>query len=168
MKTKIMARPTKYKKEYNEQAYELCLLGFTDKELAEFFGVVESTINDWKKKHKEFSKSVNAGKEIADGKVAKSFYKRACGYSYDEITQEGANGQMTVTKIVTKEVVPDSGAALNWLKNRQPNKWRDKKEMVVKSDVTVNDLSKLTDEELNELERITSKLERNTGREGKA
>jgi hypothetical protein len=30
-------RPTKYKEEYNEQAYKLCLLGATDKELADFF-----------------------------------------------------------------------------------------------------------------------------------
>ena len=28
-------RPTKYKEEYAEQAYKLCLLGATDKELSE-------------------------------------------------------------------------------------------------------------------------------------
>lgn len=30
-------RPTKYKEEYTDQAYKLCLLGATDKEMADFF-----------------------------------------------------------------------------------------------------------------------------------
>ena len=31
-----MARPTDYRQEYAEQAHKLCLLGFTDKQLAVF------------------------------------------------------------------------------------------------------------------------------------
>ena len=41
-------RPTKYKDEYCEQAYKLCLLGATDKEMADFFQVSLSTLNLWK------------------------------------------------------------------------------------------------------------------------
>lgn len=117
-----VGRPTKYDESYNEQGYKLCLLGFTDIELAEFFNVVEDTINEWKRVHPEFSVSVNRGKAIADAEVAQSFHKRAVGYSYEEETYEGGE----LTKTVVKEMAPDSGAALNWLKNRQPNKWRDK------------------------------------------
>ena len=40
-------RPTKYEEEYNEQAYKLCLLGATDKEIGDFFNVDERTINNW-------------------------------------------------------------------------------------------------------------------------
>lgn len=135
----MAGRPSKYKKEYNKEAYGLCLLGYTDKELASHFEVSKTTLNKWKKDYPEFLTSVKEGKELADVKVTKAFFKRACGYSYDEITQEGANGQMTVTKIVTKEVVPDSGAALNWLKNRQPDKWRDKKEIKHSGDINFTD-----------------------------
>lgn len=117
-------RPTDYKAQYNVQAKKLCLLGATDKELADFFNVSESTINLWKKKHPKFSDSVKAGRILADANVARSFYKRAIGYKFEEETHEmGIH-----TKTVIKEVAPDSGAALNWLKNRQPDKWRDKKE----------------------------------------
>lgn len=129
-----MARPTKYKKEYNEQAYELCLLGYTDKELAKYFEVNKDTIQKWKKKYKEFSDSVKAGKDAADGKVAKSLYKRALGYMYDETIKEVENGKLKVTKVVTKEQAPDAGAALNWLKNRQPEKWRDKQDLQISGD----------------------------------
>jgi len=41
-------RPTKYDEKYNEQAYKLCLLGASDKDMADFFQVTESTLNLWK------------------------------------------------------------------------------------------------------------------------
>ena len=44
---------------------------------------------------------------------------------------------MTVTKVVVKEVQPDAGAALNWLKNRQPQHWRDKQEVEQSGQVKV-------------------------------
>ncbi len=128
-KIKKTGRPTAYKKEYAEQTYKLCLLGYTDKDLAEFFNVSKVTINTWKKKHKDFLYSVTRGKDLADADVAASFYKRATGYRYDEVHQELRDGELQVTRVITKEVVPDAGAALNWLKNRQPEIWRDKQEV---------------------------------------
>ena len=44
-------RPTDYKKEYDEQAYKLTLLGAVDTELANFFNVAEATIHNWKINH---------------------------------------------------------------------------------------------------------------------
>lgn len=48
-------RPTDYRPEYAEHARKLCLLGATDKDLADWFEVVESTVNLWKLAHPEFS-----------------------------------------------------------------------------------------------------------------
>lgn len=125
-----MARPTRYKAEYAEQAYKLCLLGADDKALADFFGVAEKTIDNWKKAHKEFLQSVIRGKDWADAEVAHSFRKRAVGYRYAEIHEEAdKEGELKVTRKIHKEVPPDAGAALNWLKNRQKDKWRDKQEV---------------------------------------
>lgn len=115
-------RPTKYDPTYNEQAYKLCLLGFTDPELAIFFEVNDDTIYEWKIVYPEFSEAVKRGKAIADADVAQSFHKRAVGYTYEEKTFEGGE----LTKTVEKEMPPDAGAALNWLKNRQKTKWTDK------------------------------------------
>ncbi|MDD5356326.1 MAG: hypothetical protein PHY56_07320, partial [Candidatus Omnitrophica bacterium] len=33
------------------------------------------------------------------------------------------------TKVTVKEVIPDVTAQIFWLKNRQPDKWRDKQEV---------------------------------------
>ena len=35
--------------------------------------------------------------------------------------------EMVITKEITKEVVPDTTAQIFWLKNRKPEKWRDKR-----------------------------------------
>jgi hypothetical protein len=143
----MAGRPTDYKEEYNEQAEKLCKLGATDKELADFFEVAESTIYEWKIKNPEFSEAVKKGKIIADAEVANSFHKRAVGYQYDEVTFEKLDNKVNLEitsagdikqddsykkKVVTKEIPPDAGAALNWLKNRQPEKWRDKTEKDVR------------------------------------
>lgn len=135
-------RPTKYNEDINEQVYKLSLLGLTDKEMADVIGISESTFNKWKHDYPEFSESVTRGKTKADADVAVSFRKKAIGYQYDEVTKESCinpetkKREMTVTKVVVKEVQPDAGAALNWLKNRQPQHWRDKQE-VEQSGVTV-------------------------------
>jgi len=140
----MAGRPTKYKNEYNEQAYKLCLLGATDKELSDFFEISESTLNLWKKLHKEFSESVKAGKIISDATIASKLYQRAMGYRYDEVhyekvnvdvdkVEETNNDDMKIEvykkKLITKEVAPDTTAAIFWLKNRQKEKWRDKQEI---------------------------------------
>jgi len=86
-----MGRPSKYKPEYAEQAYKLCLLGATDAELADFFAVSEQTINAWKGDFPEFLESLTNGKHHADAKVAQALYHRALGYSHpeDKIFQVG-------------------------------------------------------------------------------
>lgn len=122
-----MARPSEYKAEYAEQAYKLCLLGATDKELADFFQVTEQTVNNWKRAQPEFFESITRGKMMADAQVAESLFKRALGYSHQ------AEKIMVVAGTVQREEYtehypPDTPAASLWLRNRQPEKWRDRQQ----------------------------------------
>lgn len=66
---KKRGRKSAYQKEYANQALKLCLLGATDKELADFFSVSEQTLNKWKKDYPEFLESLKKGKNIADANV---------------------------------------------------------------------------------------------------
>lgn len=120
-----MARPTEYRQEYAEQARKLCLLGYTDKQLADFFGVNESTITRWKQKHREFCMSIKMGKIVADAEVVQSLYKRALGYDYTEVEIK-TEGSKTSRRVIKKQLAPDTTAQIFWLKNRQPTTWRDK------------------------------------------
>lgn len=132
-------RPTKYREEYAEQAYKLCLLGATDAEMADFFAVTESTINKWKLDYPEFSESSKRGKVMADANVAQRLYERACGYEHEEdkiFQYEGA----PVVVPTRKYYPPDTQAASLWLRNRQPGKWRDKTDLDVRVDKTEFDI----------------------------
>lgn len=150
-----MGRKTTYKEEYANQALKLTLLGATDKALADFFGVRESTINNWKKDFPEFLESLKKGKEIADSNVASKLYNRAIGYDYEEKTSESKKDKdgmyhLVETKKVKKHMPADTTAAIFWLKNRQPDLWRDRKELDAK--VNLNDeLESMSNEQLRKI-----------------
>jgi hypothetical protein len=123
-------RPTKYKAEYCAQARKLCVKGFIDTEIAEFFDISEATLNNWKHAHPEFLESLKDGRVYSDDKVMNSLYNRALGFDYTETkTEDGDSGKkITVT---TKKQVGDTTAQIFWLKNRQPKDWREKKEVEI-------------------------------------
>ena len=155
-------RPSKYDDKYNEQAYKLCLLGATDKELADFFQIDEATFYRWKNDYPQFCDSLTRGKMVADADVAKSLYQRAKGYEHKETITATFQGKITDTMDVIKHYPPDTPAATLWLKNRQPNKWRDK----VETEITgLNggpiELSNVTNLHDDDLKRIVDIMERN-------
>ncbi|EEY5875055.1 terminase [Escherichia coli] len=120
-----MARPTKYQEAYAEQARKLCLLGYTDVELADFFEVSESTINKWKLDYPKFSESIKKGKVVADAEVSDRLYQRAMGFVAPDIDIRVIENRIVETPL-EKYYPPDTTAAIFWLKNRQKDKWRDK------------------------------------------
>jgi hypothetical protein len=138
-----VGRPTKYRPEYCEQARKLCLLGYTDEDLALKFEVDVSTISLWKLDYKEFSEAIKEGKEIADSNVADSLYKRAMGFEHDseeiKIMNDPVIGQYIERVPVRKIYPPDPTSMIFWLKNRQRTKWRDKIETGI-TDTEGNDL----------------------------
>ena len=133
----MAGRPTDYKDEYCEQVEKLCRLGATDKEIADFFDIAESTLNNWKSEHHEFMESLKKGKMIADAEVADKLFKRATGYSHDEVDVKMYEGEIILTPLI-KHYPPDTTAAIFWLKNRQRDKWRDKQETELTGGLTIN------------------------------
>lgn len=124
----LIGRPSKYREEYAEQAYRLCLLGLTDAELGTAFDVTEQTINNWKNDFPQFFESIKRGKLLADGNVADRLFQRAIGYSHPDTHFSSYEGVVTETDTV-KHYPPDTTAAIFWLKNRQRKHWRDKTEV---------------------------------------
>lgn len=106
--------------------------GLTDEQIAHNAGIATSTLYEWKNQFPEIADALKRGKEVVDILVENALLKRALGYRYDEVTKEAVEDEETgetrlrVTKVVTKEIVPDVTAQIYWLKNRRPDKWRDK------------------------------------------
>jgi len=101
--------------------------GYTDKQVAEILDVKEQTINNWKIAHPIFFESLKDWKLEADRKVEEALYQRACGYeSYDyKVVSDGGNMGSHVEE-VKKHVPADPTSMIFWLKNRQPDQWREK------------------------------------------
>lgn len=135
---KSAGRPTDYREEMNDQVYKLCMLGATDEQIADFFDIQVSTLNNWKKRHPAFMESIKQGKMGADMNVVNSLYKRATGYTAKKVVTANTGGIITDVKEVDEYVGPDTGAAIFWLKNRQPKQWRDKQDIAHSGQIDSN------------------------------
>lgn len=106
--------------------------GLTDEQISRNMGIGTTTLYRWKDEFEEIRESLKRGKEVVDRQVENALLKRALGYEYTETTREAVQDpnsgevKMQVTKKVTKQVAPDTTAQIFWLKNRKPDKWRDK------------------------------------------
>lgn len=118
-------RPSKFRRDIVERARKLALLGATDREMADFFEVAESTFYLWKLEHPELSEALKVGKEAADERVEHSLYRRALGYSHDAVKIVQVGGEVVNAPYV-EHYPPDVTAAIFWLKNRRPQEWREK------------------------------------------
>lgn len=125
-----MARPSKFKPEFVQQAEKLCKLGATDLEIADFFEIDVRTLHRWKADNTEFCHALKAGKAEADERVERSLFARANGYEHDEVDLRVINGEVVQTPI-RKFYPPDTTACIFWLKNRRPDLWRDKVEQTI-------------------------------------
>jgi hypothetical protein len=119
-----MGRPTKFHPDMCEEAHNYCLLGATNDELADFFGVSPSTIDNWIAGHADFQAAVKSGRIVADAKVARGLYVRAVGYERKVEREVILGGEL---KPVTSTVhyPPNVQACIFWLRNRRRRTWSD-------------------------------------------
>ena len=82
--------------------------GLIDEQIAHNMGINKATLYDWKKKYPDISDALKAGKEVVDIQVENALLKNAL------------SGNIT--------------AQIFWLKNRRPDKWREKREVEVNPD----------------------------------
>jgi hypothetical protein len=112
-----------------------CRDGLIEADIAKNLGISVATLENYKRDHLEFLEALKRGKEVVDITVENALYKKAIGYTYEEVTREPIKDPETgeyrleVTKIVKKEVQPDTTAQIFWLKNRKPAEWRDKSDI---------------------------------------
>lgn len=126
----MAGRPSDYDDAFVVQAEKLAALGATDIEVADFFEVDVRTIYRWKHTHSEFCQALNAGKELADKRVENSLYQKAVGYEQDAVKIFMPGGaEKPVYAPYREKIAPDTTAAIFWLKNRQPGRWREKLEI---------------------------------------
>lgn len=100
--------------------------GLTDEQIAEKIGCGVRTLYDWKNRFPQISQALKKGKEIVDIQVENALLKRALGYDYQEQRIEKSDKDGTKIVQTIHHVPADTTAQIFWLKNRRPDKWRDK------------------------------------------
>ena len=85
--------------------------GLTEAEIAIKLGIGYSTLSLWKTKYVEIVEALKSNKAVADARVEKALY--------------------------TKALDGDTTAQIFWLKNRQPGKWRDKRDIGVEGQIII-------------------------------
>lgn len=121
-----VGRPSEYRPEYSEEAKRLCaIFGAIDVQLAAHFGVSEVTINAWKKAHPEFLKALNEGKDTTNEQVERSLVQRALGWEHTAVKMF-FDGEKVVEHEYTERYPGDTTAQIFFLKNRMPERYRDK------------------------------------------
>lgn len=122
-----LGRPSGFKPEMVDEARKLATLGATDIEVADFFEVNVATIYRWKHQFPDFCDALKLGKEAADERVKRALYAKATGYSVDTVKIFMHEGEPVVVPF-REHFPPSDTAGIFWLKNRQPDQWRDKRE----------------------------------------
>lgn len=104
--------------------------GLTDEQIAHNMGITAKTLYVWKSAYGEICEALKRGKDVVDIQVENALLKRALGYKYIEERIEVSDKDGRKVIQTTKTVPPDTTAQIFWLKNRRPDKWRDKPEIV--------------------------------------
>lgn len=105
--------------------------GLTDEQIATNMGISVASLYNWKRDHLEIFEALKEGKDVADRQVENALFKSALGYTFDEVTKELKDDELVVTKVVHKEVQPNTTAQIFWLKNRKRAEWRDRVENAI-------------------------------------
>ena len=84
-------------------------------ELCRMLDISPPTLRRYAREHPEFSRLLEECRSILDDQVEQALFRRATGYDVDD----------------GKHVPPDVKAAVFWLKNRRPRRWRERREVAV-------------------------------------
>lgn len=121
-------RPSKFNTIDWDNVKAMFEAGLSDKQVASVLKITEETLNNWKNENEDFFKSLKEWKLKSDEKVVRSLFERATGYSHPEEKIFQEKGEIIRANTI-KHYPPDALSMIFWLKNRQPELWRDRQEV---------------------------------------
>lgn len=93
-------------------------------DIAVLIGISGTTFYRWQKASPELCKILGMASNIVNGRVENALLKRALGYDDIDEVEELIEGELRVTKRITRHIPPDVKACLEWLYSRRPDRWR--------------------------------------------
>ena len=118
---------------YNDEVHPILVreylkLGWSFIKIAKHFGVATKRLNEWKKTHPKFKEAISFDDRPIDNSVEMALIKLATGFEYTEEGTEETVGKIGITSKEiqrTKIYPPNITAIMFWLKNRDPDSWKE-------------------------------------------
>ena len=126
-----MSRPSKYETEVKPHIAEIekaVQAGATVKEIAEAFGIAESSIHKYKAQHAEFSAAFARGRARVVFDIKAALLKKALGFEYEEekrVGRKDSKGENIVAVEKYRRYCPPSETAAAMLLRNYDAEWRD-------------------------------------------
>lgn len=100
--------------------------GLTEEQIAKNIGISRQSLWKWKEKEVDILNALKKGKEVVDIEVENALLKRALGYTIT-LKEQKVDKDGCIHDLEKDVHIPgDTTAQIFWLKNRKPDKWRDK------------------------------------------
>lgn len=109
--------------------------GDSIRDICRKLSISQDTWYRYQKEHETLSELVNLGRRVTQARVEKSLLKLCTGYEFEElktIVEEDRSGKKRTKLEKVKRHQPPSAQAISFfLRNRCPEEWSDKKELVL-------------------------------------
>lgn len=113
--------------------------GLTEDQIAKNMGISRKTLYNWKESYLPILHAITRGKEVVDRQVENALLQSAIGHTEKirkpikvKIEKMTPRGKISEESIEYAEeevyVPPDVRAQIFWLKNRKPDKWKERKD----------------------------------------
>ncbi len=110
---------------------ELLKYGYNFAQIAQQLQLTEKKLNLWLRRYPDLAELMRCVTDPIDNQVEAALLKRALGYEQQEVYCEdivdkksGEVLEELKRKTVIKQVPPDVRAAMAWLQNRRPQRWK--------------------------------------------
>lgn len=137
--------------------------GLSNAQLAKNMGIHEGTFYEWKHQHPEIYEAIQKGKDVVDFEVENALLKRAMGYETEETKtymKDDGNGKKTKhVEKVKKHLPSDATSMIFWLKNRQPERWNDRRQVEHSGGVNNTNVNMFKDISTEELKALAKSKE---------
>ena len=133
-----MGRRSKYEPDFPARVKKMAQDGLIEEDMAKLLGVSVCTFNVYKLQFPEFLQALKEGKAPVDDAVESALLKSALGYDLDYVEEKlDQNGNVVETKRGATHVKPNPTSIIFFLKNRRPEKWRDKVDIAHSGEIKI-------------------------------
>ena len=123
--------------------------GLIDAQIAKNIGIAPQTMYEWARRFPSFADALKKGKAPVDEEVENALLKSALGFEYEEtiteIIEQPDGTHRKQVKRFKRYSPPSNTAQIFWLKNRRPDRWREKP-MTAEDNSTMEKLDAMLEE----------------------